>query len=55
MAADGGGRRGAGEAARQRRCFAEIRGARLIDCTGLNGDCTKLDQPLLTQIAGAAG
>jgi uncharacterized NAD(P)/FAD-binding protein YdhS len=32
------------------RCFAEIRGARLIDCTGLNGDSTKLDQPLLKQM-----
>jgi uncharacterized NAD(P)/FAD-binding protein YdhS len=32
------------------RCFAEIRGARLIDCTGLNGDPTKLDQPLLKQM-----
>jgi uncharacterized NAD(P)/FAD-binding protein YdhS len=32
------------------RCFTEIRGARLIDCTGLNGDSTKLDQPLLKQM-----
>jgi uncharacterized NAD(P)/FAD-binding protein YdhS len=32
------------------RCFTEIRGARLIDCTGLNGDPTKLDQPLLKQM-----
>ena len=28
------------------------RGARLIDCTGLNGDCAKLDQPLLKQLLG---
>jgi uncharacterized NAD(P)/FAD-binding protein YdhS len=35
---------------RGRNCFAEHRGARLIDCTGLNGDCTKLDQPLLSQL-----
>jgi uncharacterized NAD(P)/FAD-binding protein YdhS len=32
------------------RCFAELRGARLIDCTGLNGDSTKLDHPLLKQL-----
>lgn len=32
------------------RCFAELRGARLIDCTGLNSDCTKVDQPLLKQM-----
>ncbi len=32
------------------RCFVEVRGARLIDCTGLNGDTTKLDQPLLKQM-----
>jgi uncharacterized NAD(P)/FAD-binding protein YdhS len=25
-------------------------GERLIDCTGLNGDCTKIDQPLLKQL-----
>ena len=29
------------------------RGARLIDCTGLNSDCTKLDQPLLKQLLDA--
>jgi uncharacterized NAD(P)/FAD-binding protein YdhS len=27
-----------------------LRGARLIDCTGLNNDCTKIDQPLLKQL-----
>ncbi len=32
------------------RCFVEVRGARLINCTGLNGDSTKLDQPLLKQM-----
>jgi uncharacterized NAD(P)/FAD-binding protein YdhS len=32
------------------RCFTELRGARLIDCTGLNGDITGLDQPLLKQM-----
>ena len=26
------------------------RGARLIDCSGLNSDCTKVDQPLLKQL-----
>jgi uncharacterized NAD(P)/FAD-binding protein YdhS len=35
---------------RGRACFVEHRGARLIDCTGLNGDCTRLDQPLLKQM-----
>jgi uncharacterized NAD(P)/FAD-binding protein YdhS len=30
--------------------IAEYRGDRLIDCSGLNGDCTKLDQPLLQQL-----
>jgi uncharacterized NAD(P)/FAD-binding protein YdhS len=29
------------------------RGARLIDCTGLNSDCTKADQPLLKQLLEA--
>ena len=29
---------------------AEHRGVRLIDCTGLNSDCTRLDQPLLRQL-----
>jgi uncharacterized NAD(P)/FAD-binding protein YdhS len=29
---------------------AEYRGARLIDCSGLNGDCTRRDQPLLKQL-----
>ena len=32
------------------RCFAELRGARLIDCTGLNGDCARIDHPLLKQL-----
>jgi uncharacterized NAD(P)/FAD-binding protein YdhS len=32
------------------RCFAEIRGTRLIDCTGLNGDVGQIDQPLLKQM-----
>jgi uncharacterized NAD(P)/FAD-binding protein YdhS len=32
------------------RCFAELRGARLIDCTGLNSDCTQVEQPLLQQL-----
>jgi len=30
-----------------------IAGARLIDCTGLNGDCTRIDQPLLKQLLDA--
>lgn len=29
---------------------AAISGDRLIDCTGLNGDCTKIEQPLLKQL-----
>ena len=29
------------------------RGARLIDCTGLSSDCTKVDQPLLKQLLDA--
>jgi uncharacterized NAD(P)/FAD-binding protein YdhS len=29
---------------------AVCRGARLIDCSGLNSDCTKVDQPLLRQL-----
>jgi uncharacterized NAD(P)/FAD-binding protein YdhS len=29
---------------------ASYRGARLIDCSGLNSDCNKLDQPLLKQL-----
>jgi uncharacterized NAD(P)/FAD-binding protein YdhS len=29
---------------------AVYRGVRLIDCSGLNSDCTKLDQPLLKQL-----
>lgn len=30
--------------------LVEHRGLRLLDCTGLNSDCTRLDQPLLTQL-----
>jgi uncharacterized NAD(P)/FAD-binding protein YdhS len=30
--------------------IAAHRGVRLIDCSGLNSDCTKLDQPLLKQL-----
>src|SRR5262249_54198781 len=30
-----------------------LEGVRLIDCTGLNSDCTKVDQPLLKQMLGA--
>jgi uncharacterized NAD(P)/FAD-binding protein YdhS len=32
---------------------AEFRGARLIDCTGLNGDCAKVEQPLLNDLLEA--
>lgn len=32
---------------------AVYRGARLIDCSGLNSDCTKVDQPLLQQLLEA--
>ena len=32
------------------RELVEHRGVRLIDCTGLNSDCTRLDQPLLKQL-----
>jgi uncharacterized NAD(P)/FAD-binding protein YdhS len=32
---------------------AVYRGARLIDCSGLNSDCTKVDQPLLKQLLEA--
>jgi uncharacterized NAD(P)/FAD-binding protein YdhS len=35
--------RGSGEA-------AALSGDRLIDCTGLNGDCTTIEQPLLKQL-----
>ncbi len=33
--------------------LAAYRGARLIDCSGLNSDCTKVDQPLLKQLLQA--
>jgi uncharacterized NAD(P)/FAD-binding protein YdhS len=35
---------------RGRMDTAEFHGVRLIDCTGLNGDCAKADQPLLNQL-----